>query len=70
MCVGISCDAATGIHQNDTPLFGTGLFETEFFDLERIEVLRGPQGTLFGRNATSGVVNVVTAKPDLSGFGA
>ncbi len=70
LCVGTSCDAATGIHINDMPLLGSRLFETEFFDLERIEVLRGPQGTLFGRNATSGVVNVITAKPDLSGFGA
>lgn len=70
LCVGVTCDSATAIHVNGSPLFGTRLFETEYFDLERIEVLRGPQGTLFGRNATSGVVNVVTAKPDLSGFGA
>tara|TARA_R110002072_G_scaffold138109_2_gene281141 strand:- start:29752 stop:32637 length:2886 start_codon:yes stop_codon:yes gene_type:complete len=69
LCVGVTCDSATAIHQNGAPLFGTRLFETEYFDLERIEVLRGPQGTLFGRNATAGVVNVVTAKPDLSGFG-
>jgi outer membrane receptor protein involved in Fe transport len=70
LCVGVSCDSATAIHVNGSPLFGTRLFETEYFDLERIEVLRGPQGTLFGRNATSGVVNVITAKPDLSGFAA
>lgn len=70
LCVGVSCDSATAIHLNSAPLFGTRLFETEYFDLERIEVLRGPQGTLFGRNATSGVVNIVSAKPDLSGFGA
>lgn len=70
LCVGVSCDSATAIHQNESPLIATRLFETEFFDLERIEVLRGPQGTLFGRNATSGVVNVVTAKPNLSDFGA
>ncbi len=70
LCVGTSCDSATAIHLNDAPLFGTRLFETEYFDLERIEVLRGPQGTLYGRNATSGVVNVVTAKPQLGEFGA
>ena len=70
LCVGVTCDAATAIHVNGSPLFGTRLFETEYFDLERIEVLRGPQGTLFGRNATSGVVNVVTAKPKLSNFEA
>ncbi|MFA9199911.1 MAG: TonB-dependent receptor domain-containing protein [Cypionkella sp.] len=68
LCVGVSCDSATAIHTNGSPLFGTRLFETEYFDLERIEVLRGPQGTLFGRNATSGVVNIITAKPDLSGM--
>lgn len=70
LCVGVTCDSATAIHTNGSPLFGTRLFETEYFDLERVEVLRGPQGTLFGRNATSGVVNVVTAKPELGTFAA
>tara|TARA_R110002124_G_scaffold266126_2_gene433074 strand:- start:976 stop:1542 length:567 start_codon:yes stop_codon:yes gene_type:complete len=70
LCVGVSCDQATAIHLNDQPLFSTRLFETEFFDLERVEVLRGPQGTLFGRNATAGVVNVVTAKPRMGEFEA
>ncbi len=65
LCVGFSCDQATGIHVNDMPLVSTRLFETEYFDLERVEVLRGPQGTLFGRNATSGVVNFITARPNL-----
>ena len=70
LCVGVACDQATAIHVNDMPVLGTRLFESEFYDLERVEVLRGPQGTLFGRNATSGVVNFITAKPDLSKFGA
>ena len=70
LCVGTTCDSATAIHLNGSPLFSTRLFETEFFDLERVEVLRGPQGTLFGRNATSGVVNVITAKPKLGVFEA
>ncbi len=70
LCVGVSCDSATAIHINDQPLYGTRIFETEFFDLQQVEVLRGPQGTLYGRNATSGVINFRTQRPDLSGFGA
>jgi len=42
--------------------------EVSFFDLQRVEVLRGPQGTLFGRNTTAGLVNLITAKPKLREF--
>ncbi len=66
LCVGVTCDSATAIHMNDAPLFGTRLFESEFYDLAQVEVLRGPQGTLFGRNATSGVINFRTARPKLT----
>ncbi len=37
-------------------------------ELERVEVLKGPQGTLFGKNASAGVINVITAAPDFDGF--
>lgn len=54
---------AVGLFIDDVYFGGPGDFEIDIFDVERIEVLRGPQGTLFGRNTTGGLINVVTKDP-------
>ena len=61
--ISVTTDPAVAIALNDIPFIRNHFFEQEFFDLSQAEVLRGPQGMLYGRNATAGVVNLITAKP-------
>lgn len=62
--VSLSGDDGVGIHENNVPLTANRIADAEFYDVERVEVLRGPQGTLYGRNATGGVVNIISNKPN------
>ncbi len=66
--VAASADQGVGIHVNEVPINAPRLFETEYYDIQAIEVLRGPQGTLYGRNATGGTVNMATARAEVGEF--
>ncbi len=61
--VGPGSDAGFSIYQNGVYASRIGIVNTGFYDLERVEILRGPQGTLYGRNATGGVMNIITRRP-------
>jgi iron complex outermembrane receptor protein len=54
---------AAGIYLDDVYLVSPAMLSFGMFDLERVEVLKGPQGTLFGRNTTAGTVNFISRKP-------
>jgi iron complex outermembrane receptor protein len=62
--------AQVGVYLDESPI-SVALFtpDLDLFDLQRFEVLRGPQGTLFGSGSISGVLRYITAQPELSLFG-
>lgn len=64
----LTIDQAVGINVNGAPVTrGTNIFGN-LFDVEQVEILRGPQGTLFGKNTTGGTVIVTTKAPELGEF--
>ena len=69
-------DATTGVYIDDTPIqlralgFGSDNTLPAVFDLQRVEVLRGPQGTLFGAGSEGGTVRYITPQPSLDTFSA
>ena len=68
LSTGVETPSATHINEIPFPQLYAGI---EIFDLERIELMRGPQGTLFGRNATAGALNLITKRPSfesISGY--
>ena len=74
---GIGADPAVGIYIDGLYASRGTNATAAFFDVERVEVVKGPQGTLFGRNASSGAISIITRKPEigenygraLAGFG-
>jgi len=56
--------ASAGIYVDEVPLSSPALMSGNFLDLARIETLKGPQGTLYGRNSTAGAVNIISARPE------
>jgi iron complex outermembrane receptor protein len=62
-------DPPVGTYVDDVYLSRQNANNLSLFDVERVEVLRGPQGTLFGRNTTGGAINIILRQPELGRFG-
>lgn len=65
----IGFESAVGVFIDGAYQSRPGVALSEFVDVERVEVLRGPQGTLFGRNTSAGALNIINNRPDLDEFG-
>lgn len=65
----IGFESAVGVFIDGAYQSRPGVALGEFVDVERVEVLRGPQGTLFGRNTSAGALNITNVRPDLSKVG-
>lgn len=64
-----SADQSIGIFVDEVYVGRPGLFNFDLFDIERVEVVRGPQGVLLGRNVVGGAISVITASPQFTPSG-
>ncbi|WP_174285678.1 TonB-dependent receptor [Sphingomonas bacterium] len=60
--------ASVGYYLDDIPIFGTGVPDIHVYDIERVEALSGPQGTLFGAGSLAGTIRFITNKPKIGVF--
>ena len=72
--IGFNLQSGVGIYTDDVALNSPVVNILQVYDLERVEVLRGPQNTLYGRNTTGGAINFISRKPEIgeemNGFGS
>ena len=62
---------STGVYLDETPVTTiSGVLDVHMYDIERVEGLAGPQGTLYGASSQAGTIRIITNKPDASGFSA
>ena len=61
---------SVGVYVNELFLSSPGMMSLSMMDIDRIEVLKGPQGTLYGRNSSGGAINIISARPsqEFDGF--
>lgn len=64
-----SASRSVGTFMDEVVVGRMGLMNMNFYDIERIEVLRGPQGVLLGKNVVGGAINIITAKPEFETSG-